>query len=218
MIDTLLFDMDGLMVDSEPFWKIAEKQVFGDLGLNLNDELLRQVMGFRLNEVVQHWYNYQAWPNPNFEETEKNIMDCMVEFMQTEALALPGLYIALDYAINKGYKLAVASSSSMRLIEAVVIKLGVKEHFKVLHSAEFESYGKPHPAIFLTAANKLSSNPNQCLVLEDSVNGVIAAKAAKMSCVAIPETEKINDPKFSIADYQLKSLEELPKLLAQINS
>ncbi len=218
MIDTLLFDMDGLMVDSEPFWKIAEKQVFGDLGLNLNDELLRQVMGFRLNEVVQHWYNYQAWLNPNFEKTENDIMDCMVSFMQKDALALPGLYTALTYAKKEGYKLALASSSSMRLIESVVDKLGVKNDFQVLHSAEFESYGKPHPAIFLTAAQQLGSNPKQCLVLEDSVNGVIAAKAAKMSCVAIPEAEKINDPKFSIADYQLKSLEDLPQLLAQLKS
>ena len=59
MIDTLLFDMDGLLVDSEPWWKVAEKEVFGALGLHLDDELLRQVMGFRLNEVVVHWYNYQ---------------------------------------------------------------------------------------------------------------------------------------------------------------
>jgi sugar-phosphatase len=61
MIKAIIFDMDGLLVDSEPYWKIAEKICFGKLGLTLTDELLRQVMGFRLNEVVEHWYNYQPW-------------------------------------------------------------------------------------------------------------------------------------------------------------
>lgn len=213
MVGTLLFDMDGLLVDSEPFWKIAEKEVFGSLGLNLSDELLRQVMGFRLSEVVQHWYHYQPWENPNFLQTENDILDCMESFMRAGAEALPGVIESLQYVQEQKYACALASSSSMRLIEAVVDKLNIRNYFDLLYSAEFEPYGKPHPGIFITAAKKLGSDPKHCLVIEDSLNGVIAAKAARMLCVAVPELEKQNDSKFSIADFQLKSMKEFPSLL-----
>lgn len=213
MVGTLLFDMDGLLVDSEPFWKIAEKEVFGALGLQLSDDLLRQVMGFRLSEVVEHWYHYQPWPNPNFKQTEADILDCMEAFMRKDAVALPGVIQSLEYVKEHKLACALASSSSMRLIEAIVDKLNIRSYFDLLYSAEFEAYGKPHPGIFLTAAQKLGSAQKHCLVLEDSVNGVIAAKAARMLCVAVPEPEKLNDPRFSIADYRLKSLEEFPELL-----
>ena len=213
MVSTLLFDMDGLLVDSEPYWKFAEKKVFGALGLSLNDELLRQVMGFRLSEVVQYWYNYQAWPNPNFIQTENDIMDCMEAYMRSEAVALKGVMESLEYVKQNGYACALASSSSMRLIEAVVDKLNIRSYFNLLYSAEYETYGKPHPGIFITAATKLGSAPQHCLVIEDSLNGVIAAKAARMLCVAVPELEKQNDPRFSIADFQLKTMEEFPTLM-----
>jgi sugar-phosphatase len=205
--------MDGLLVDSEPYWKLAEKKVFGALGLSLNDELLRQVMGFRLSEVVQYWYNYQAWPNPNFIQTENDIMDCMEAYMRSEAVALKGVMESLEYVKQNGYACALASSSSMRLIEAVVDKLNIRSYFDLLYSAEYETYGKPHPGIFITAATKLGSAPQHCLVIEDSLNGVIAAKAARMLCVAVPELEKQNDPRFSIADFQLKTMEEFPTLM-----
>jgi len=216
VVGTLLFDMDGLLVDSEPYWKIAEKEVFGSLGLNLSDELLRQVMGFRLNEVVQHWYHYQAWPNPNFQKTENDILDCMDAYMRKDAHALPGVIESLNYVKEKKYTCALASSSSMRLIEAVIASLNIRNYFDLLYSAESEPFGKPHPGIFLTAAKILGSDPKHCLVIEDSLNGVIAAKAARMTCVAVPETEKLNDPRFSIADHRLSSMKEFPALLQVI--
>ncbi|MCF8253776.1 MAG: hexitol phosphatase HxpB [Bacteroidia bacterium] len=216
MIGTILFDMDGLLVDSEPFWKIAEKEVFGSLGLNLDDELLRQVMGFRLSEVVEHWYRYQAWPNANFRKTENDILDSMEKFMREGAIALPGIMESLEAVKEKGYACAVASSSSMRLIETVVDKLNIRSYFDLLYSAEYEAFGKPHPGIFISAANKLGSAPVHCLVLEDSVNGVIAAKAARMTCIAVPEKEKFEDPRFSIADYRLRSMEEFPDLIKKL--
>lgn len=216
MIGTFLFDMDGLLVDSEPFWKRAEKQVFGALGLDLNDEMLRQVMGFRLSEVVEHWYQFQPWPNANLVRTENDILDCMNDFMKNEAEAMPGVYESLAYLKSKNYSIALASSSSSRLIDTIVNKLQIRDYFDLLQSAEFEPYGKPHPSVFLTTANKLGAQAKYCMVIEDSINGVIAAKAAKMICVAIPEPEKMDDPKFAIADYKIKSLIAFPDLLKNL--
>ncbi|MFN3444962.1 MAG: hexitol phosphatase HxpB [Bacteroidia bacterium] len=202
----VIFDMDGLLIDSEPYWKIAEKEVFGKLGLNLTDDLLRQVMGFRLSEVVQHWYHYQPWPEPNFEQTERDVLDCVKQLIQQHADAMPGVYEVLTHCKQNNFKMALASSSAMELIEVVIDKLNIRHFFDMVWSAQYEKYGKPHPAIFLSVSRKLQVEPKHCVVFEDAINGVIAAKAARMYCIAIPEEVSYNDPRFAIADVKTQSL------------
>lgn len=202
----VIFDMDGLLIDSEPYWKIAEKEVFGKLGLNLTDDLLRQVMGFRLSEVVKHWYHYQPWPNPDFEQTERDVLNCVKQLIQQHANAMPGVYEVLTHCKNKNYKIALASSSAMELIDVVIDKLNIRHYFDVVWSAQYEEYGKPHPAIFLSVAKQLNIEPKHCVVFEDAINGVIAAKASRMYCIAIPEEISYNDPRFAIADVKTQSL------------
>jgi len=205
----IIFDMDGLLINSEPYWKIAEKKVFRKLGLTLTDTLLQQVMGFRLSEVVTHWYQYQPWQNPNFEQTENEILECVEILIQEHAEAMPGVYELLAFLAAQNIPMALASSSAMSLINMVIDKLAINRYFDVVCSAEIEPYGKPHPGIFLTAAKKLNAIPSNCLVIEDSINGVIAAKAARMKCVAVPELASASDKRFAIADLQLASLENL---------
>lgn len=202
----VIFDMDGLLIDSEPYWKMAEKEVFGKLGLSLTDDLLRNVMGFRLSEVVQHWYHYQPWKEPNFEQTEKDVLDCVKHLIKQEADAMPGVYEILDYCKQNNLKIALASSSAMELIEVVIDKLNIRDYFDVLWSAQYEDYGKPHPAIFLSVAQKLNISPKDCIVFEDAINGVLAAKAARMYCIAVPEEISFNDPRFAIADKKIPNL------------
>lgn len=204
----VIFDMDGLLIDSEPYWKIAEKEVFGKLGLNLTDDLLRQVMGFRLSEVVKHWYHYQPWPNPNFEQTERDVLNCVKQLIQQHANAMPGVYEVLTHCKNKNYNIALASSSAMELIDVVIDKLNIRHYFDVVWSAQYEEYGKPHPAIFLSVAKQLNIEPKNCVVFEDAINGVIAAKATRMYCIAIPEEVSYNDPRFAIADVKVRSLHD----------
>lgn len=215
-IETVIFDMDGLLVDSEPLWKIAEKQVFGKLGLHLTDDMLRQVMGFRLSEVVQYWYKYQPWYAPDFLTTEKQILQCMIDLIGTDAQPLPGVYEMLEWCKNNNKRMALASSSAMELIEAVVSKLGIRSYFEILWSANFEPFGKPHPGIFITTAAKMNSQVAHCLVLEDSVNGVLAAKSARMKCIAVPEKETFNDNRFAIADRKYPNLLALVAELGKI--
>ncbi|MFA6261603.1 MAG: hexitol phosphatase HxpB [Bacteroidia bacterium] len=212
-IEAVIFDMDGLLVDSEPYWKIAEKEVFGELGLELSDAMLRQVMGFRLSEVVRHWFHFQPWPNPDFLMTEKLILETMIDLIANSATALPGVYDTLEFCKSQGKKMALASSSAIELIEAVVDKLNIRTYFDVLWSANYEPFGKPHPGIFLTTAEKLQADPKHCLVLEDSINGVIAAKAARMHCLAVPEEATYNDPRFAIADAKVHSLQMFNSIL-----
>ncbi len=208
MIKAIIFDMDGLLVNSEPYWKIAEKKCFGKLGLTLTDELLRQVMGFRLNEVVEHWYNYQPWGEKNFEAVEADVLETVKQLIADNANALPGVVDTLKLCKANGYKIALASSSAMSLINVVVDKLNIRQYFDLLVSAENEPYGKPHPSVFLTTANQLNVLPTECLVFEDSVNGMVAAKAARMKCIVVPEAEKQNEPYWHLANQKLRSLED----------
>jgi HAD superfamily hydrolase (TIGR01509 family) len=205
----VIFDMDGLITDTEPLWKQAEKEIFGQYGLCLTDDLLRQVMGFRLNEVVAYWYQYQPWSNPDFEQTEHQIIQRMLELISNSATLMPGVLALLQYLRQHDKKMAIASSSSMELIHAVVQKLQIGSYFDLLYSAQFEPYGKPHPGIFITAAKQLDATPLMSMVIEDSINGVIAAKAAKMQCIAVPESATWDDARFALADYKLASLSEL---------
>jgi sugar-phosphatase len=208
-IQAVIFDMDGLLIDSEPYWKIAEREVFGKHGLNLSDELLRQVMGFRLSEAVIHWYHFKPWPNPDLIQTEREVLEEVKRLISNEAKSLPGTVELLKACRKKKLKIGLASSSSMSLIELVIDRLHISKYFDVIWSAEYEPFGKPHPGIFLTTASKLDVEAKNCLVFEDSVNGVLAAKAARMQCIAVPESATYHDPRFVIADLKIQSLLEM---------
>src|SRR5690606_29822710 len=107
------------------------------------------------------------------------------------------------------FKIGLASSSPFRMIEELITHFGLTDYFDCIVSADSVAFGKPHPGVFLYAAQQLNAAPHQCLVLEDSMNGVIAAKSARMNVIAIPDTLHFDDPRFSLADIKLRSLEEL---------
>lgn len=203
--------MDGLIIDSEPFWREAEIYVFGTVGITLTDDDCRQTTGFRFDEVVEHWFHRKPWSNKTKQQVHDEVIDYMENAISNHAVAMPGINESIEYFKAKELKMAIASSSAMRLIKATVNRLKIEQHFNLLVSAEHEVYGKPHPAVFLRTAETLGIRPENCLVLEDSFNGVLAAKSARMKCVAIPEQGKFNDPRFVIADYTFVNLNEMVK-------
>ena len=127
-------------------------------------------------------------------------MDEGIRLIRLRGASMPGVARAVALVAERGLRAALVSSSPRRMIEAVVERLGLGGDFELVHSAEDEEYGKPHPAVYLTAASLLGVRPAACLALEDSLPGVIAAKAARMRCVAVPEPGSLADPRFSIAD------------------
>ena len=208
----VIYDMDGLIIDSEPFWRLAEMKVFAKVGLLLTEKDCMETTGFRFDEVVEHWYHKQPWAGKSKQQIHDEVLDEMESAITHHAQAMKGVHTSLDFFKSKNIKMAVASSSTMRLIKATVKKLKIEHYFDLLVSAEHETHGKPNPAVFIRTANGLNVRADKCLVLEDSFNGILAAKAAKMKCVAVPYPEDFNNPKLIIADWKLNSLEELPGL------
>lgn len=207
MLRAAIFDMDGLIVDSEPLWRRTEVEVFGEVGLVLTEAMCESTTGLRIDEVAHHWFARAPWKGPTPHELAERVVDRMLERM--DAAPLPGVERAIDACAEVGLRLAVASSSPARLIDATLKRLGLLEHFEHVVSAEHERFGKPHPAVVLTTAERLGVAATECLVLEDSLNGVLAAKSARASCVAVPAKTDRADPRFAIADRILSSLEEL---------
>lgn len=200
MIKGVIFDMDGLLIDSEPFWRIAEIEAFAKLSCLLTDDMLQETMGMRNDEVVRYWVDHFEIEGVDYAALEMDILAKVQELVETKGQALPYVLECLEFFKNKQIPIALASSSPLGIIQSVVDTLGIEKYFKVMCSAEFEEYGKPHPAVFLAAANYLRVDPGRCLVFEDSLNGVIAAKAAKMHCVAIPDLRRDLDERFVLAD------------------
>lgn len=209
MIKAVIFDMDGLLIDSEPLWRESEIIVFGKVGLRLDHHLCLQTMGLRVDAVVDYWYARQPWENVSNKEIEDSIIDEVVERILHRATPKEGVDSAINFVQSKRARVALASSSSYRIIRAVLDKFDLNEKFEVISSAEDEEYGKPHPGVYLTTARQLQVKPAECLAIEDSFNGVKAAKEAGMRCIAVPDEIARGDSRFDLADVVLNSLSEI---------
>jgi HAD superfamily hydrolase (TIGR01509 family) len=213
----VVFDMDGLLVDSEPLWVRAELEVFGGVGLALREEDCAKTKGLRIDDVVAYWHERRPWPGPSPREVEARLVARVAELVAAEGVALPGVASAIAAARAGSRRLALASSSPKVIIQATLVRLGLEHAFDVVQSAENEAFGKPHPGIFLTTAERLGVSPTSCIVLEDSMHGVVAAKAARMTCVAVPFDYPEHDARFVLADAVVASLEHVtPELLASL--
>ncbi len=209
VIRAVIFDMDGLLIDSEPIWQKAEKEIFKSLGINLTDEMMVETMGLRTDELIRYWYHYHPWKQPDLRELTDRFTTTMTDYFIHEGKLMDGAEYALDFFMDKGLPLALASSSDMELIRAFLDKFGLEKKFSVIYSAEFEMFGKPHPAVYLETAKRLAVEPVNCLTLEDSFHGMIAAKAARMKVIVVPEAKDRHSSRFGAADMCLDSLAEI---------
>ena len=206
MIEAVIFDMDGLLIDSEPLWRMAEKKVFATVDIHLNDEDFDHFMGFKINEVADYWYGKYPWSKKTKVELENEILDELETLIKEQGTVMKGVITLLDFFKNKNISMAIASSSPNRIIQMVVNKLNIRNYFKIIHSAEMEQYGKPHPAVYIHTAKQLNVIEPCCLVFEDSFNGLISAKAARMKTISVPDAKQFDQTRFDIADIKLASL------------
>ncbi len=208
-IKAVIFDMDGVIIDSEPLWRRAMIKSFIEVGIPFSDEHCRITTGLRFKEVIDFWFKKHHISHISIDEFDDLVINRLCVLIKEEGKAMKGLIEILPFLKKKGLKLGIGTSSNTKLMNTVVDVLNIRHYFDELCSAEHMSHGKPHPMVYLNCAEKLNVKPLQCLVIEDSVNGIIAGKAAQMKVLAIPEDINKNNPKFSIADYTMESLIEL---------
>jgi HAD superfamily hydrolase (TIGR01509 family) len=208
MIEAVIFDMDGVLLDSEPFWQDAEIEIFASVGIHLTLEQCRENAGIPINEIIEHRFQLSPWNGKSPDRVRDEIMERVEQLVRERAVPREGVVETLAFFRKKNVPIALASSSTMRLIAAALGKLHLGDFFSVIHSAEQEKRGKPSPDVFLTTAKLLGTPARRCLVFEDSLNGLKAAKAAKMKTVVTPMEAQRNHRGFDAADLKLNSLRE----------
>lgn len=209
-IQSVIFDMDGLLIDSEPFWAQAELEIFSQLGVDVSiADTLPDTLGLRIDHVVELWYHASPWQECSQEEATQRIIDRVVGLVEETRPILPGVQHAMELCRSMDLKIALASASPLYMLEKVLNLLDIRDYFSAVISASDLPLSKPHPEVYLKAAAELSTKPVNCVSLEDSFNGMISAKAARMRSIVVPDSKHFNDPRFGLADIKLASLNDL---------
>ncbi len=204
-----VFDMDGLLIDTEPIWRRSMIQVFAEVGITLTEEDCMQTMGVRIGEIVDLWFQRAPWSGPSRAQVTARIYELMMAYVREVGEPMPGVRHALQLVRELGLACAIASSSSEALIRTVIERLKIEPYIDAICSADDEARGKPDPGVYLSAARRLATPPTACIAFEDSPNGVLSAKAAGMFCILVPDPHLAGDPRMNRADLRLPSLEEL---------
>ena len=212
MIKAVIFDMDGVMIDSEPLWEKTERILLARrdieytptyrdqiVGLNQNDSGKLLIDTFELNEKV--------------EDVISERVEILTAIYEEELVVVRDLIPLLDDLRDNNFKLAVASSSPLRVINFVLDMFSLHKYFPVIVSGECTDNGKPHPAIYLHTGDRLEVEPSECVAIEDSINGLRSAKAAGMYCIAVPD-KRLSQVEFQNADLIVSSLDRIsPELI-----
>ncbi len=209
--DAVIFDMDGVLIDSEPLWKIAMEEAFHSVGCSITREDFQQTVGLRIDEVVRYWHSERGWDGLSCEQLEDRIVQKMIALIRANGDPLPGVLATIHYLSKSGFKIGLGTSSYRVLIDTVLESLGLTDSFDFTHSAEDEIHGKPNPAVYLTVASRLNVDPKRCLVIEDSFNGIVAGLAAQMKVVCIPEKSHHPDPRLAIATETFEDMDQFLK-------
>jgi len=212
-LNTVIFDMDGLLIDSEPLWKEAAEKLFKEYNFQLTASQYAQTTGLRTKEFLQFWFTQFNIPPEKIAVAEQVIVDQVIELVKQKGKAMPGLQYIFDFFISRNFKVGLASSSPLQLIDIVLNLLNIRDAVQAVSSAAELNFGKPHPEVYLNCAALLGASPNQCICFEDSFNGMIAAKAARMKCVLVPANSELKSNKWDAADLKISTLANFNELL-----
>lgn len=208
MFTAAIFDMDGLLINSEPMWKIAEQKVFTNVGVNVSKELAIHTASMTTKEVTRFWYKQNPWQGKSLNQVEHEVIDHVNELILNNGESMVGVIDILEYFKSKRFKIGLATNSPTRLIFTVLKKLDISHYFQAITSAEDVKFGKPSPDVYLYTANKLGVKPTRCLVFEDSITGIEAANKANMKTISIPPVTERGNPKFEISAMTLNQLSD----------
>lgn len=213
----VIFDMDGLLIDSEPLWWRAGVEALRTVGVQLDDRDVSETIGLRTDAAVAHWFGRYPWTGKTQLQIEGEVTTRVAELIRDSAQPMPGARGLVDFLHQQRIPMGLCSSSPYPVIDAVLAKLQLRECLQVVYSAEDEPFGKPHPGAYLSCAARMGITPQRCIAFEDSLPGAQSAKAAQMKVVAVPNVESAKTGNFDFCDARLDSLVEFtPRMLAEL--
>jgi HAD superfamily hydrolase (TIGR01509 family) len=214
----VIFDLDGVLADSEPWWNQIDAKLLAEYGVSYRGEYHRNVLGVSYRLAVE-FYKNAFHISASVEELMRRRGEIATDFFANRVSLFPSAKMTLEQLREMKLPLAVATSSVGASARPLLDRTGIRSLFSVLITGDEVQQGKPHPDIYLRAAKKLGISPEACLVIEDSLAGIAAGKAAKMRVAAIPDTRFVDPREYEMkADYVIGSLSEIPVLIRRVNA
>ena len=216
MLSAIIFDLDGVLADSEPWWNQIDAKLLADYGATYRGEYHQNVVGVNYRLAIEFYKKAFGLSVPT-EEMMRRRGEIATEFFGSRVGLFPNVKEVLEELRQMKLHLAVATSSVSASARPFLDRHQLTGFFEIIVTGEEVEHGKPAPDIYLRAANKLGIPPDACLVVEDALPGVAAGKAANMRVAAIPDTRFVNPREYEKkADYLLSSLKELPALVRKL--
>jgi HAD superfamily hydrolase (TIGR01509 family) len=216
--DAVTFDLDGVLADSEPWWNKIDVKLLAEHGINYRGEYHQNVLGVSYRVAVEFYKDAFGIP-ASVEELMRRRGEIATDFFGNRVGLFSSAKTTLQQLRQMRLPLAVATSSISASARPFVARTGIEGFFDVIVTGDEVKRGKPHPDIYLETAKKLGIPAEACLVIEDALAGVAAAKAAKMRVAAIPDTRFVDPLEYrNQADYVLGDLSEIPSLIHHVNT
>jgi HAD superfamily hydrolase (TIGR01509 family) len=216
MLSSIIFDLDGVLADSEMWWSEIDGKLLGEYGVIYRGEHHRNVVGVNYRLAVEFYKKAFGLSAPT-EEMMRRRGEIATEFFANRVDLFPNVKEVLEELRQMKLHLAVATSSVSASARPFLDRHQLTKFFQVIVTGDEVEHGKPAPDIYLCAARHLGTLIDACLVVEDALPGVAAAKAAKMRVAAIPDRRFVDPSEYEReADYVLGSLKELPELIRQL--
>ena len=212
------FDLDGVLADSEPWWTQIDAKLLAEHGINYRGEYHRNVLGVSYRLAVE-FYKSAFHISAPVEELMRRRGEIATDFFANRVGLFPSAKATLEQLREMKLHLALATSSVSASARPFLDRTGIRSLFSVVIMGDEVQRGKPHPDIYLQTVKKVGIAPEACLVIEDALAGVAAAKAANMHVAAIPDTRFVDPLEYEKeADYVLGSLSEIPALIHRVNA
>jgi beta-phosphoglucomutase len=203
-MNAVIFDMDGVLIDSEPLHHAGSRLVFAKMGHKVTQEIYNKTIGTTMNHSMQIYKKEFGLPQ-SIKELTQICEHAFLEELKQNLKAKDGVFQLLKQLKQQHIKIGLASSTTMKQIDIVLNGLGIKDCFNVIVSGEEFKESKPHPRIYIETAKRLDVPADRCVVVEDSYVGLCAAKSAGMQCVVV-KTAYTKDIDSSKADHVVDSL------------
>lgn len=207
MIKGVIFDMDGVIVDSEQLHEFCEKQVLKEYNINLTPSIFAEVKGLRDKEAL-HYYSRRFKVNEHPEVLYQKKMELFLRLLKKRTRLYHGFKTLAKDCKDK-FKVGLVTSSSKQSVSVILRHFDIKHFFDAIVTGEEVTLAKPYPEPYLKIAEKLHIKANQCLVIEDTIHGITAAKTAGAKCIAVTNTFSQKVLQETSVDHIIKSLREL---------
>jgi mannitol-1-/sugar-/sorbitol-6-/2-deoxyglucose-6-phosphatase len=214
----VIFDLDGVLADSEPWWNQIDAKLLAEHGVSYRGEYHRNVLGVSYRLAVE-FYKNAFHISASVEELMRRRGEIATDYFANRVGLFPSAKTTLEQLREMKLPLALATSSVSASARPLLDRTGIRSLFNVVITGDEVQQGKPHPDIYLRAAKKLGISPEACLVIEDSLAGIAAGKAANMRVAAIPDRRFVDPREYEKeANYVIGSLSEIPALIRRVNA